>query len=171
MSNPILSGINSVFQGQDPQKTGGIGSFDLSDDRFSNILDGKLDELQPDENTEINTIMDKLGVPAGLNIEGFDYNSIASELVNSTEKVDAIGTESNIRDDNKFDAGSLIRDAAEAFSPVVNSIINSEFSLSSDSASNPLNAVKNFWGNQASNFYSVMNKDTVNDITDLVSKL
>ena len=169
MSNPILTGINSILSGQETQSNKGIQSFDLNDNTFSNILDNKLDKT--DESKEnIQNIVDKLGVPAGLNIEGFDYNSMVSDL-DAIENVEPVNTDMNIRDDNKFNVSSLIEDAVDAFSPVVNSIRNSEFNLNPASVSNPLNAVKNFWNNQASNFYNIMNKETVNDITDLISKL
>ncbi len=169
MSNPILTGINSILSGQETQNNKGIQSFDLNDNTFSNILDNKLDKT--DESKEnIQNIVDKLGVPAGLNIEGFDYNSMVSDL-DAIENVEPVNTDMNIRDDNKFNVSSLIEDAVDAFSPVVNSIRNSEFNLNPESVSNPLNAVKNFWNNQASNFYNIMNKETVNDITDLISKL
>ena len=169
MSNPILTGINSILSGQEAQNNKGLQSFDLNDNTFSNILDNKLDKT--DESKEnVQNIVDKLGVPAGLNIEGFDYNSMVSDL-DAIENVEPVNTDMNIRDDNKFNVSSLIEDAVDAFSPVVNSIKNSEFNLNPESISNPLSAVKNFWSNQASNFYNIMNKETVNDITDLISKL
>ena len=62
-------------------------------------------------------------------------------------------------------------DAKEAFSPVVDSLLDGRLNLESGNAANPVQAVKNFWGNQASNFYSLMDKDTINDISDLVAKL
>ena len=91
--------------------------------------------------------------------------------LDAIENVNPVNTDMNIRDDNKFNVSSLIEDAVDAFSPVVNSIRNSEFNLNPESISNPLSAIKNFWSNQASNFYNIMNKETVNDITDLISKL
>ena len=169
MSEPVLSSINSLFQVDGAQKTNGIEAFDLDDDRFSNILDGELDKLQ-DDDIKQNNLVGQLGVPAGLNIEGFDYNSFIDNL-DPSDMVDGIDTDSNIKDNNKFDLGSLVDDAKEAFSPVVDSLMNGKLNLESGNSANPVQAVKNFWGNQASNFYSLMDKDTVNDISDLVAKL
>ena len=169
MSETFISGLNSIIPEQGAQNSKGIGSFDLDDDTFSNILDEKLDKTENDQN-KLENIVNQLGVPAGLNIEGFDYNAMVNDL-NSTETVEGINSENQINDNNKFSLGSLIEDAVDAFSPVVKSITNSEFDFDSNTASNPLNAVKDFWNNQASNFYNIMNKDTVNDITELISKL
>lgn len=169
MSNPILAEINSIFQTQETQNTSVLGNFDLSDDRFANILDNKLGELNQITD-EIKDITSQLGVPAGLNIEGFDYNSLIEDI-NSQDIIEAINTETNVRDDGRFNAASMIKDAAEAFSPVVESIVNSQFNFESNNSSNPIQAVKNFWTNQASNFYSIMNKEMVNDISDLIAKL
>ena len=105
MSNPILTGINSILSGQETQNNKGIQSFDLNDNTFSNILDNKLDKI--DESKEnIQNIVDKLGVPAGLNIEGFDYNSMVSDL-DAIENVEPVNTDMNIRDDNKFNVSSI----------------------------------------------------------------
>ena len=169
MSETFISGLNSILPEQGTQGSSGIGKFDLNDNTFSNILDEKLDKTQIDK-TQVENIVEKLGIPAGVNIEGFDYNAMVNDL-NSTETVEGINSENQINDNNKFSLGSLIEDAVDAFSPVVKSITNSEFAFDSNTASNPLNAVKDFWNNQASNFYNIMNKDTVNDITELISKL
>lgn len=169
MSETFISGLNSILPEQGTQGSSGIGKFDLNDNTFSNILDEKLDKTQIDK-TQVENIVEKLGIPAGVNIEGFDYNAMVNDL-NSTETVEGINSENQINDNNKFNLGSLIEDAVDAFSPVVKSITNSEFDFDSNTASNPLNAVKDFWNNQASNFYNIMNKDTVNDITELISKL
>lgn len=169
MSETFISSLNSIMPEQGAQSSKGLGSIDLDDDTFSNILDAKLDKTENNPK-ELENIVNKLGVPAGLNIEGFDYNSMVNDL-DSTETVEGVNTENQINENNKFNLGSLIEDAVDAFSPVVQSIANSDFNFDSDSVSNPLNAVKDFWSNQASNFYNIMNKDTVNDISDLVSKL
>lgn len=169
MSETFISGLNSILPEQGAQGSNGIGKFDLNDSTFSNILDEKLDKPQIDK-TQVENIVEKLGIPAGVNIEGFDYNAMVNDL-NSTETVEGINSENQINDNNKFSIGSFIEDAVDAFSPVVKSITNSEFNFDSNTASNPLNAVKDFWNNQASNFYNIMNKDTVNDITELISKL
>lgn len=169
MSETFISSLNSIMPEQGAQSSKGLGSIDLDDDTFSNILDAKLDKTENNQK-ELENIVNKLGVPAGLNIEGFDYNSMVNDL-DSTETVEGVNTENQINENNKFNLGSLIEDAVDAFSPVVQSIANSDFNFDSDSVSNPLNAVKDFWSNQASNFYNIMNKDTVNDISDLVSKL
>ena len=169
MSNPILADINSIFQSQETQSINTIGNFDLSDDRFANILDNKIGELNQ-VTDEIKDITSQLGVPAGLNIEGFDYNSLIEDI-NPQDMIEAINTETNIKDDGRFNAASMIKDATEAFSPVVESLMNSQFSFDSNNSSNPIQAVKNFWTNQAGNFYSIMNKEMVNDISDLIAKL
>lgn len=169
MSETFISGLNSIIPGLDSQNSKGIGGFDLNDDTFSNILDDKLDKNET-EQIKAEDITNKLGVPAGLNIEGFDYNAMVNDI-NSTEMVEGINTENQINDNNKFNLGSLIEDAVDAFSPVVQSLANAELNLDSNSNSNPLNAVKDFWNNQASNFYNIMNKDTINNISELVSKL
>lgn len=172
MSEAILAGINSILPELESQNTKGIGSFDLNDETFSNILDDKLEGLEDKNKSAEQDIVSQLGVPAGLNIEGFDYNAFISDF-NPTESVDEINTDSNIQDNkfNKFSINSMLEDAVDAFSPVVKSIANSEFNLNPESSSNPLNAVKDFWNNQASNFYNIMSKDAVNSITDLVAKL
>ncbi len=169
MSETFISGLNSIIPEQGAQNSKGIGSFDLDDDTFSNILDEKLDKTENDQN-KLENIVNQLGVPAGLNIEGFDYNAMVNDL-DATKAVEGVNSENQISDNNKFSLGSLIEDAVDAFSPVVQSIANSDINFNSDSVSNPLNAVKDFWSNQASNFYNIMNKDTVNDISELVSKL
>lgn len=160
MSNPISANINSLSQVLDTQNQNGVESFDLSDDRFANILDDKLGEYNQ-ETGEQQDITNKLGIPAGLSIEGFDYNSFVNDL-EPVEVVDSVNTDSNIQTKNKFDLGSLIKDAgntitefASSTSPITNSTVK---------------AVQNFWSNQASNFYSIMNKDTVDDISELLSK-
>jgi len=171
MENQILSSINSVFQTQENQNSSGIGNFDLNDDRFANILDEKIGEFNNDiisDNTQ--DITKQLGVPAGLDIEGFDYYSLIEDI-NPQDMVEAINTESNLRDDSRFDTVAMVKDAAEAFSPVVESLSNSQFSFDSPNSSNPIKAVKNFWTNQASNFYSLMGKDTINDLNELIAKL
>lgn len=169
MSDSILAGINSILPGQESQSTKGIQSFDLNDDTFSNILDNKLGEFDTKKQDNQN-IVNQLGVPAGINIEGFDYNSFVTDL-DSIEEVNSVNTDSNIQDNNKFNIGSLIEDAVDTFSPVVKSITNQEFSFNRENTSHALDAVKDFWNNQASNFYNIMNKETINDITDLVAKL
>ncbi len=169
MNNPILTNLNSIFQTQETQNQNNINNFDLSDDTFSNILDEKLDDTKLEENTSF-AIQNKLGIPAGLDIEGFDYNSLMNEI-NPDEKIDNINTDSNIQNESKFSLGSLIDDAKDAFSPVVNSLLNGELNTEAGNDANPVQAVKNFWESQASNIYSIMDKDTVNDISDLVAKL
>ena len=111
----------------------------------------------------LNSIIPEQGAQNSKGIGSFDLDA--------TEAVEGVNSENQISDNNKFSLGSLIEDAVDAFSPVVQSIANSDINFNSDSVSNPLNAVKDFWSNQASNFYNIMNKDTVNDISELVSKL
>lgn len=162
MSNPISANINNISQLLDTQNQNDINNIDLSDDRFSNILDDKLGEYNKEE-FQPQDITSKLGIPAGLNIEGFDYNSFVTDL-DTVETVQEVNTDSNIQDKNSFDLGSLIKDAGNTLSDIV---LNQR-------ATNPIStvqAVQDFWKNQASNFYSIMNKDTVNDITELLSKL
>ena len=85
--------------------------------------------------------------------------------IDSVDIVDAVNTDSNISQNNGFDLGSLIKDAGQTVSNIT----------SNQRITNPINStvqeVQNFWKNQASNFYSIMNKDTVNDISELISKL
>ena len=163
MSNPISTNINNISQLLDSQNQNIIESYDLSDDRFSNILDNKLGEYNQ-EDIEPKDITTQLGIPAGLEIEGFDYNSIVNDI-DSVDIVDAVNTDSNISQNNGFDLGSLIKDAGQTVSNIT----------SNQRITNPINStvqeVQNFWKNQASNFYSIMNKDTVNDISELISKL
>ena len=163
MSNPISTNINNISQLLDSQNQNIIESYDLSDDRFSNILDNKLGEYNQ-EDIEPKDITTQLGIPAGLEIEGFDYNSIVNDI-DSVDIVDAVNTDSNISQNNGFDLGSLIKDAGQTVSNII----------SNQRVTNPINStvqeVQNFWKNQASNFYSLMNKDTVNDISELISKL
>ncbi|MGN1153509.1 MAG: hypothetical protein ACI4S3_05725 [Candidatus Gastranaerophilaceae bacterium] len=163
MSNPISTNINNISQLLDSQNQNIIESYDLSDDRFSNILDSKLGEYTQ-EDSESKDITTQLGIPAGLEIEGFDYNSIVNDI-DSVDIVDAVNTDSNISQNNGFDLGSLIKDAGQTVSNIT----------SNQRITNPINStvqeVQNFWKNQASNFYSIMNKDTVNDISELISKL
>ena len=163
MSNPISTNINNLSQLLDSQNQNIIESYDLSDDRFSNILDNKLGEYNQ-EDIEPKDITTQLGIPAGLEIEGFDYNSIVNDI-DSVDIVDAVNTDSNISQNNGFDLGSLIKDAGQTVSNIT----------SNQRVTNPINStvqeVQNFWKNQASNFYSIMNKDTVNDISELISKL
>lgn len=163
MSNPISTNINNISQLLDSQNQNIIESYDLSDDRFSNILDNKLGEYNQ-EDIEPKDITTQLGIPAGLEIEGFDYNSIVNDI-DSVDIVDAVNTDSNISQNNGFDLGSLIKDAGQTVSNII----------SNQRVTNPINStvqeVQNFWKNQASNFYSIMNKDTVNDISELISKL
>ena len=163
MSNPISTNINNISQLLDSQNQNIIESYDLSDDRFSNILDNKLGEYNQ-EDIEPKDITTQLGIPAGLEIEGFDYNSIVNDI-DSVDIVNAVNTDSNISQNNGFDLGSLIKDAGQTVSNII----------SNQRATNPINStvqeVQNFWKNQASNFYSIMNKDTVNDISELISKL
>lgn len=169
MNSPILNNLNSIFQTQENQNQNNINNFDLSDDTFSNILDEKLDNSKIEENVSLQ-IQNQLGIPAGLDIEGFDYNSLMNEI-NPDELIDSINTDSNIQNESKFNLGSLINDAKDAFSPVVDSLLDGEINTESGNPANPVEAVKNFWNSQASNIYSIMNKDTVNDISDLVAKL
>ncbi len=169
MNSPILNNLNSIFQSQENQNQNNINNFDLSDDTFSNILDEKLDDSKIEENFS-SKIQNQLGIPAGLDIEGFDYNSLVNEI-NPDETIDAINTDSNIQNDAKFSIGNLIDDAKEAFSPVVDSLLDGKINIESGNPANPVQAVKNFWENQASNFYNLMNKDAVNDISDLIAKL
>ena len=169
MNSPILNNLNSIFQTQENQNQNNINNFDLSDDIFSNILDEKLDNSKIEENVSLQ-IQNQLGIPAGLDIEGFDYNSLMNEI-NPDELIDSINTVSNIQNESKFNLGSLINDAKDAFSPVVDSLLDGEINTESGNPANPVEAVKNFWNSQASNIYSIMNKDTVNDISDLVAKL
>ena len=163
MSNPISTNINNISQLLDSQNQNIIESYDLSDDRFSNILDNKLGEYNQ-EDIEPKDITTQLGIPAGLEIEGFDYNSIVNDI-DSVDIVNAVNTNSNISQNNGFDLGSLIKDAGQTVSNII----------SNQRVTNPINStvqeVQNFWKNQASNFYSIMNKDTVNDISELISKL
>ena len=163
MSNPISTNINNISQLLDSQNQNIIESYDLSDDRFSNILDNKLGEYNQ-EDIEPKDITTQLGIPACLEIEGFDYNSIVNDI-DSVDIVDAVNTDSNISQNNGFDLGSLIKDAGQTVSNII----------SNQRVTNPINStvqeVQNFWKNQASNFYSLMNKDTVNDISELISKL
>ena len=85
MSETFISGLNSILPEQGAQGSSGIGKFDLNDSTFSNILDEKLDKPQIDK-TQVENIVEKLGIPAGVNIEGFDYNAMVNDL-NSTEKI------------------------------------------------------------------------------------
>ena len=62
----------------------------INDNTFSNILDEKLDKTQIDK-TQVENIVEKLGIPAGVNIEGFDYNAMVNDL-NSTETVEGINS-------------------------------------------------------------------------------
>lgn len=165
MNNPMLSNINSILQGQTEQ-TGSVQNYDLSDNTFSNLLDEKIAGLDTEKISQAN-IIEKLGIPIGLKIEGFDY--VPSSV--STDKVEAINTESNLRDDNKFDIKSLVNDVKDTFSPVMDSVLDSTFGMNTETIGNTAKAVKNFWLNQASNFYSIMDKETVNDISELVAKL
>lgn len=169
MNSPILNNLSSIFQTQENQNQNNINNFDLSDDTFSNILDEKLDDSKIKENFS-SKIQNQLGVPAGLDIEGFDYNSLMNEI-NPDEMIDSINTDSNIQNDSRFNIGNLIDSAKESFSPVVDSILQGELNTESGNPANPVQAVKNFWESQASNFYSIMNKESVDNVNELISKL
>lgn len=169
MNSPILNNLSSIFQTQDAQSQNNINNFDLSDDTFENILDEKLDKNEAKENFS-SQIQNQLGVPAGLDIEGFDYNSLVNEI-NPDEMIDSVNTDSNIQNDSKFNLGDLISDAKDSFSPVVDSILQGELNTESGNPANPVQAVKNFWESQASNFYSIMNKESVDNVNELISKL
>ena len=168
MENLMLNNI-SIFEPLDSQKTNGIGDFDLSDNRFSNILEEKIGERDK-ESQVIQNITSQLGLPIGLEIEGFNYTSQVNEI-SPDDMIEVIKTESNLKDDSRFDIVSAIKETAETFSPIIEPILDSQLNLENQNISNPVKAVKNFWINQASNFYSIMNKDTVNDITELIAKL
>ena len=169
MNSPILNNLSSIFQTQENQNQNNINTFDLSDDTFSNILDDKLEDSKIEENFT-SKIQNQLGVPAGLNIEGFDYNSLMNEI-NPDEIINSINTDLNIKDDSKFNLGDLIDDAKDAFSPVVDSLLDGKINTESGNPANPVQAVKNFWESQASNFYSIMNKDSVDNVNELIAKL
>ena len=162
-SNPILSNINAIMP-QNNQATSVIESYDLSDDRFANILEERADKKDDKFSFEQEDIMSKLGVPFGIDIEGFDYNELLAQTVSSTDKVDAINTDSNINNESKFNLSSLVKNAIEDFAPVVGSVLES--GITPDTVGKTAKALKSFWGSQAQSIYSTMNKESVENITD-----
>ena len=68
-----------------------------------------------------------------------------------------------------FNLSSLVKNAIEDFAPVVGSVLES--GITPDTVGKTAKALKSFWGSQAQSIYSTMNKESVENITELISKL
>src|SRR5574344_971545 len=134
MTNPVFSDVNKIFQTSPNQSEEKALDIKTLDNTFTNIFDFKINNTQKtSENTEItdeneedkNNLEDSLGVPIGLNIDGFDY-----ENAKSTTTED-----------------------------------------SSNNNTYPIKTVENFKENRITNLYKSMDKETILDLSDLISKI
>ncbi len=199
MSNAISLDISSILQSQNSQATTGATSFDLDDDTFSSLLAEQMMDSSSTE-TEGSNIMQQLGMPAGLSIEGFDYQSFATDIVESMDEIKQLSNSFDSGEDSSFNLSSFISDTVDTFSSIVENISDSEFSfgsegsqpppppppsdstsssesstsdlsLESDSESSYTTSVQNFLQNQASNIYSAISKTRVSKLSGLLSSI
>jgi len=135
MDKGILSNVNPMFNSKEQAspEDNNREKINLFSNSFATNIRGKDNNAEnktnEEQETEETNLLSSLGVPTGVNIEGFDYASfISQDDVENTE------------------------------------------TTKTNTSTNPIEMVQQYQENKVTNIYKMMNKDIVNDLTDLISK-